>query len=1432
ISQHFKRAAEHKPPRTPLLAKAVDERHSRKIHYYLAPNHIVKNPVAATSADHDSSSGFSSMSDDDDDDDEDDDNNETNHINVNIGTAASTNAAHRNLNNSNISAGNHAHKSTNNGNSSNGINISNPRARNENEDDSDESDDDDDVEGDEDDDDDDEDDEDEDDDDGDLSGDSTERKLKRRRQHQLYQQHQHLSSDTMVHKSRSVMRKRKKVKTWTVTNRPTVKRFKSKHPLIGSFKASTPTNIHPSRWRPANNQEYSESEDGDDESVEEDDDLDDDDDVFGKGDLVLMDLQMPEIEKDVHLPTTRPLASFSTPPPHLNSPHTVSAAISATAGMHGLLNATKILSFDSKKSPPRPGTQGIASLSDAMTATGSVDPMVESSDEEQDFSDYHEEMMHGDFDDLDDDKRTEDRRSGIAVRSQPQAVAVPIPSVRNAAASSSSFAAGGTPVSPFSHLASTPTSNSFMGMSPRSRKMSMTGLLMPPDSLLLSPRSNSIFDSDFGSSLMVDYSQDTSSSKDHQYVPLMELNNPESMPVSELDRLLSSSAGGTFFPSLSRKVSISGWSNINAKHIGHPPHRQSNLRNAANGILQNAANSSFNASTSLYLGTGGGGFSSISSPPSTMNGGTKVAVFAGGASAASLAPSSASKTASSPATSPLPSQQFKAGAAVITITPPVDTDNFDEGKRLQEDVEMQGDADEALDDETESELEDDDETRSGSGAGSAIAAEASKSLVREAVYANLKVYETVMPGTDLRLMRIAGVVAPPDPNMNGRGVVIQKKVIPALNNEQHAGFVNAAMLRLAARTYIGDGQFDINQEPTTLFIVLEGPMEVRGAWVGLARARELCHEYQLDVIPGIAQMLQDKPMEVINLSELRASSREKKLKQKRQAAKDSASSNMEGANRRTSTSSTLSNLSIVEGRRKSHAADDDTTPFVNFEELEEKPKRSVDDDVEMSSSADMMMSSGQTADNLNAPAVTQQGGSRSGSISSQGTADGAVAQNGAREPEANQLWIPTTSPVVPNIHLTVIDNVALYTTKLVNPGAEYRLLRRADNGYVNATTLLLAGGVETEQERSIVLSLELGRVRVRKPGSQLFGTWIPLARARALAATCSLHHKLGPFLNDNLDTYFPSPLPIPTQKVTPSVVTATASALMSHQAVTSARMRTISLSALRSSTSPPTNGLARAGALNHQLSRGMMANNGAGHLQQVLGQGHVPGQPLSTMVMLNGNQVETLSGPAMGAAAAGAAGGATALSSTSANTGANLDAAATSAGVAVAGSAPVPGMTSSTLNLTAGSTLLQQALGQSVSQGQLAAAAQIRPLQGGFIPRVEPHTGRPILPMINETVSAVPGQSVIPVKDYQDSDDDTESDDDVEDVRQKMKQLRAQQLEEAEKNLLKQTTTLANGGGVGAGQKAVGIQSQQQLTQQQQQQQQQQLLLQQQQIQQ
>ncbi|KAF9979635.1 hypothetical protein BGZ65_006240, partial [Modicella reniformis] len=964
----------------------------------------------------------------------------------------------------------------------------------------------------------------------------------------------------MLQKSKGSIRKRKKVKNWTITNRSaTVKRFKSKHSLMGSFKATTPTNIHPSKWRPANNQEYSDSDDGDDESIDEDDDLDDDDDVF-KDDLVLMDLQMPDIEKDARLPTPRSLSKFSTPSPHSSSSNAGSAAAVA-AGMHGLLNATKVLSFDSKKSPPHSGSQSTASIANTMVTGKSIGTVGtnESSDEDQDFSDYHEDMMRGDFEELEDDKKVEARKP--VSKTCPQPVAVPIPAVRNAA-SSSSFTAGGTPVSPFSHLASTPTSNSFLlGLSPRSRKMSMSGLLMPPDSLLLSPRSSGIFDSDFGPHFP-DYSQDISSPKDHQYTPLMELKNPESMPVSELDRLLSTSGGGSFFPSLSRKVPIPGWSNINAKHLGHTPHRQSNLRNAANGILQNAANSSLNASTSPYLGSSSGAFASTS-PSTSASNGTRNTVATNlqvskslngsvsaekqqkGQSTASSSRSASTATTAAPilpVTTVTPPDSTRKGAQVLTPA----------GNEPKEDAEMQETQGEEQDDETESELEEDDVSLTKTHE------DPSKTFVKLSEYAGLNVYETIMPGTDLKLMRVAGTGVTSNSNANGYNGAGQKKVTPSLNNEQHAGFVNAAMLRLAARTTIGDGQFDINQERTTLYIVLEGPAEIRGVWVGLERAKELCREYRLDLLPGIMQMLQDNPMESVNTGKSRRSSRasaEKKKALKQKMDNTLGSLKPEDANQQGSTASQVS-------IRKSHAADDDTTPFVNFEELEEKPKKvqdddddDDDDDVEMTMAAPQSPSTNQPVDDstiVQTTSSSQLGVIGPVSAPDQSTTEGPVSQSGAREPEANQLWIPTMNPVVPSIHLTVIDNVALYTTKLVNPGSEYRLLRRADNGYVNATTLLLAGGVETEQERSIVLSLELGRVRVRKPGSQLFGTWIPLARARALAATCSLHHKLGPFLNDNLETYFPSPLPIPTHKVTPSVVTAAASALMNHQASTSA----------------------------------------------------------------------------------------------------------------------------------------------------------------------------------------------------------------------------------------------------------------------------------------
>ncbi|RUS15464.1 hypothetical protein BC937DRAFT_92416 [Endogone sp. FLAS-F59071] len=190
-----------------------------------------------------------------------------------------------------------------------------------------------------------------------------------------------------------------------------------------------------------------------------------------------------------------------------------------------------------------------------------------------------------------------------------------------------------------------------------------------------------------------------------------------------------------------------------------------------------------------------------------------------------------------------------------------------------------------------------------------------------------------------------------------------------------------------------------------------------------------------------------------------------------------------------------------------------------------------------------------------------------------------IGMTGEKQP----IIISTSKPTTPPVYITVIDNIAVYVmllTKATGFDKDYRLMRRVDTGYVNGTTLLMAGGIETESERSIVFSLEVGRMRVRKQSSELFGTWIPLRRAMALATSCSLRHKLGPFLDEDLDTHFPSPLPI--------------SLPMSHKS----DLQALTLAALRNPTPPPTCG----GYFSHPLGPAApIPQSGANtYLQQLL----------------------------------------------------------------------------------------------------------------------------------------------------------------------------------------------------------------------------------------
>ncbi|CEP11603.1 hypothetical protein [Parasitella parasitica] len=136
---------------------------------------------------------------------------------------------------------------------------------------------------------------------------------------------------------------------------------------------------------------------------------------------------------------------------------------------------------------------------------------------------------------------------------------------------------------------------------------------------------------------------------------------------------------------------------------------------------------------------------------------------------------------------------------------------------------------------------------------------------------------------------------------------------------------------------------------------------------------------------------------------------------------------------------------------------------------------------------------------------------------------------------ASSFTAGSTEPIVhtlttmnPPMYITLIDHIAVCIVVLPKTEStpEYRIMRRVDTGFINGTVLLTAGGIETESERSMILSFEMERVRMPKKKSQLFGTWIPLRRAQELAVTCSIQHKLGHFLEDSIEPYFPSPLPI------------------------------------------------------------------------------------------------------------------------------------------------------------------------------------------------------------------------------------------------------------------------------------------------------------------
>jgi hypothetical protein len=131
------------------------------------------------------------------------------------------------------------------------------------------------------------------------------------------------------------------------------------------------------------------------------------------------------------------------------------------------------------------------------------------------------------------------------------------------------------------------------------------------------------------------------------------------------------------------------------------------------------------------------------------------------------------------------------------------------------------------------------------------------------------------------------------------------------------------------------------------------------------------------------------------------------------------------------------------------------------------------------------------------------------------------------------VWTTTFSGI--RVYISWLDSRGL----CMGSKEAFPLLRRMDNDMVNATLLLHAAGVYSEQEKSVILSLERNRVRCSDRSSPLFGVWIPCSRALALATSCCIETKVRPFLAHDLIKSFTDP---PTPQASSSLLNGTAQA--------------------------------------------------------------------------------------------------------------------------------------------------------------------------------------------------------------------------------------------------------------------------------------------------
>ncbi|KAM0754046.1 hypothetical protein T439DRAFT_170310 [Meredithblackwellia eburnea MCA 4105] len=146
---------------------------------------------------------------------------------------------------------------------------------------------------------------------------------------------------------------------------------------------------------------------------------------------------------------------------------------------------------------------------------------------------------------------------------------------------------------------------------------------------------------------------------------------------------------------------------------------------------------------------------------------------------------------------------------------------------------------------------------------------------------------------------------------------------------------------------------------------------------------------------------------------------------------------------------------------------------------------------------------------------------------------------------SSQILVYPTTPLAPVVMATIIQlGVGVYGTNVVDSETHVQLslYRRLDTDYVNGT-VLLQSTFSDAKEREVILDGISDTFRVSTGGRGIEGVWVPLAAARRLVSQFPALGHLHTFLDDDLCSLFPEPIPSMRKNFREALATSSSSIL-------------------------------------------------------------------------------------------------------------------------------------------------------------------------------------------------------------------------------------------------------------------------------------------------